>query len=166
MCFHHTNAVYPSAGLRFSVTATRRVFTACSSLTTLPAIKKALTRCKGLDLSVWFVLSFIAMMHGKTAMMYCIYIVCGQCVDGDPHIDRVIILSAFRLLHLRHFVNPIPAGRKAALFNINKFCPLRTKITFDNVYLSELIDTKRSSPAKSCFFHAVSRADPSAGVPW
>ena len=107
---------------------------------------------------MWFVLSFIAMMHGKTAMMYCIYIVCGQCVDSGPHIDRVIILSAFRLLHLLHFVNPIPAGRKAALFNINKFCPLRTKITFDNVYLLELIDTKRSSPGRELLFFTRSAA--------
>lgn len=40
------------------------------------------------------------------------------------NVDRVLILSAFRLLHLRYLVNPIPAGRLKPLFFMSSFsCP-------------------------------------------
>ena len=45
-------------------------------------------------------------------------------MDCRPRVDRVLILSAFRLLHLRYLVNPIPAGRLKPLFFMSSFpCP-------------------------------------------
>ena len=45
----------------------------------------------------------------------CAHLRIGNVVDGHPRVDRVL-LSAFRLLHLRYLVNPIPAGRLKPLF--------------------------------------------------
>ena len=48
----------------------------------------------------------------------------GNVVDCRPRVDRVLILSAFRLLHLRYLVNPIPAGRLKPLFFMSfSSCP-------------------------------------------
>ena len=95
--------------LRDSYTA--GFYDTCSSLTTFPAIKKALTRCKGLDLSVWFVLSFIAMMHGKTAMMYCIYIVCGQRCGVPYHfVDRALLFCLHLDYYMFVYLSTYPCG--------------------------------------------------------